>query len=286
MIDYLTGDIYKSDNINDIYRTLVIDVLTFGDVIHEVNKDNDTSEFCGTHVILTNMNNNIVWPRTNITYALGELIWYFSGNNSLSFIRKFSRRWDLLSDDNQRCNSAYGYIIQEKFGFNQITTIIDLLTANPNSRRAVININWPRDDVQYTKDDCCTLCIQFLIRNNKLNTFVYMRSNDLYTGFPYDVLYFTELTKYIANKLNIETGEYHHFCGSIHTYRKNMKKITENVNSISRCPYKININSLVNRLFFLVPYCVNMDAEGMNRKEFQETLITICKTFHILEEQK
>lgn len=52
--------------------------------------------------------------------------------------------WNKLSDDGITANSAYGYILQKKHGFNQIEKIIELLKVDPYSRRAVMNINVPK----------------------------------------------------------------------------------------------------------------------------------------------
>ena len=41
-------------------------------------------------------------------YAVGELLWYMSGNNNLSEIQKYTKAWDRMSDDGETVNSNYG----------------------------------------------------------------------------------------------------------------------------------------------------------------------------------
>ena len=159
MIKYIDKVIYESDNVNDLYRLVCNSVNAIGDKVA------NTTELRNITMRLTDMNNNVIYPRASIIYALGELIWYFSGDNHLDFINKFSSIWNRLSDDGKTCNSAYGYLLQEKFGFNQIDTVIRLLKMDTDTRRAVLNLNYANKSVITTKDEPCTVCIQFFIRN-------------------------------------------------------------------------------------------------------------------------
>ena len=67
-------------------------------------------------------------------YAVGELLWYLSGNNKLSAIQKFTKAWDRMSDDGETVNSNYGYCLMHKFGFNQIEQALMQLREHPKSR--------------------------------------------------------------------------------------------------------------------------------------------------------
>lgn len=158
-------------------------------------------------------------------YALGELLWYLSGSNRLEDIKQFSKAWDSLSDDGKTINSAYGYRIFEKFGFNQWEHVKQLLTADPNSRQAVIHIKEPNP--AKTKDLPCTVCLQYFIRDGKLHATTYMRSNDIWLGFPYDVFTFTSLQMMLAMSLGVGVGTYTHIAGSLHLYTRNLPKDTE-----------------------------------------------------------
>ena len=152
-------------------------------------------------------------------YAVGELLWYLSGSNKLSAIKRYSKAWENLSDDGETVNSAYGYRIGKQFGFNQWEYVKELLKKDPNTRQAVIHIKDASN--KPTKDTPCTVSLQFLLRDDKLNLTVYMRSNDIWLGFPYDVFSFTCLQILMANELDVEIGEYTHIAGSLHLYARN-----------------------------------------------------------------
>lgn len=162
-------------------------------------------------------------------YAIGEMLWYLSGNNSLKEIQKYSKGWDRMSDDGVTVNSNYGYCIKHKFGFDQWEFVKNELRKNPNSRRAVIHIKEASD--KDSKDINCTVCLQFFIRNNKLYMTTYMRSNDLWMGFPYDVFQFTNMQVLMSMELGVELGTYTHIAGSLHLYKRNLVKVDEHCDS-------------------------------------------------------
>ena len=156
-------------------------------------------------------------------YAVGELLWYLSGSNKLKDITVFSKVWERMSDDGVTVNSAYGNRIFSAFGFDQMQMVEDMLTKDPNSRQAVIHIKDPIDYRDYpTKDVPCTVCLQYFIREGKLHSTTYMRSNDLWTGFPYDVFCFTCFQIMLAFRLGVEIGTYTHIAGSLHLYQRSL----------------------------------------------------------------
>ena len=169
-------------------------------------------------------------------YCIGELLWYLSGNPYLSAIQLYTNAWDRMSDDGKTVNSNYGYKIQksndtdwEKDTFNQMEMCEKLLKKDPNTRQAVIHIKEPRDVVNNpTKDLNCTVCLQFFIRDEKLYMTTYMRSNDLWMGFPNDGFQFTCMQIYLAMRLNIGLGNYTHIAGSLHLYERDYKKTLKN----------------------------------------------------------
>lgn len=164
-------------------------------------------------------------------YAVGELLCYLAGTNKLSDFARYSPFWEQISDNGKTVNSAYGYRMESFFGFNQIDYIMSKLNANPFDRQAVVHIkdasNIP------TKDTPCTVCLQFFIRPetkphydmvedetvDKLHMTVYMRSNDVWKGLPYDMFCFTALQQLVAIRLGVEPGTYTHHAASLHLYK-------------------------------------------------------------------
>ena len=122
---------------------------------------------------------------------------------------------------------AYGYRIAES-----IPKVIEKLRQDPTTRQAVLTIHRVKDSFAKVKDVPCTIALQFLIRNSKLELYVYMRSNDAIWGTPYDVFMFTVLQEIVANSLGISMGSYYHNATSLHIYEKHYKMADEILESI------------------------------------------------------
>lgn len=173
-------------------------------------------------------------------YCIGELLWYLSGNPMLSAIRLYTDAWDRMSDNGVTVNSNYGnrirYATDEQTAeiFNQLDMVESMLTQDPLSRQAVIHIKGPRNILtNKTKDVNCTVCLQFLIRDGLIYMTTYMRSNDLWMGFPNDIFQFTCMQIYLAMRLNTKLGTYTHIAGSLHLYERDYQTSLKNIEKYS-----------------------------------------------------
>lgn len=228
-------------NISETYRTLCDVLLTCG------NKIDGTIELENMQFTFDVSDGNIVSCRDiSLPYLFGEMTWYLAGSQSTEFISKFGTLWEKISDDGITSNSAYGHIMFVRYGFDQLNRIIELLKKDPSSRRALININIPNPRVITTKDEPCTICMQFLIRDGKLNCTGIMRSNDIWFGLPYDVVFFTEVQKYIASELGIKVGTYTHFTTSLHVYEKDIDKLKKVIECKGYKDIKVDFSPLWN----------------------------------------
>lgn len=186
-----------------------------GEIVNAVTVINDP-----TRCIMTNK-----IRKMSMRYAVGELLWYLSGNNKLEEIQKYTKAWDRMSDDGETVNSNYGFCIMNKYGFDQWEYVEQMLRDNPATRQAVIHIKTADDSV--SKDVNCTVCLQFFIRDGKLYMTTYMRSNDIWLGFPFDVFQFTAMQVLMSMKLGVGLGTYTHIAGSLHLYKRNVVEVGE-----------------------------------------------------------
>lgn len=221
--------VINSKTLSEAYNDL-LENLMLGD------KVNDTLE-------LTNVVLNIEKPSLEVihfpyrkiseNYLISELKWYWSADNSVETIGKAAKLWYNITDDGKTSNSAYGYILHKKYNYDQLQNVLEVLKNDINSRRAILNISDPQLNKLITKDLQCTIAIHFLVRNNKLNMTVYMRSNDIVYGLPYDSIYFMSIQNYLATELNIEIGSYVHHATSMHLYKKDIDKFTNHTQSLT-----------------------------------------------------
>lgn len=211
--------------ITDAYEGLIKDVTSNG------TKIGNTLELLNYTITITQPSlENMQFKERKIStkYANAELKWYWSADNSCKTIGAYAKKWLAITDDGLTNNSAYGYILFKKYKKNQLEEVIELLQKDKNTRRAVLNISDPSIDRINTKDMQCTIALQFLIRNDKLQMYVYMRSNDVIFGFPYDYIFFESIHQYVAKRLNIQVGEYSHTATSMHIYLTDIDKLKTN----------------------------------------------------------
>ena len=187
------------------------DGMVIGEVINAISVIEDPTK----NVLLSPIR------KLSMRYAVGEFLWYLSGSNKLKEISKSTKNWERFSDDGENLNSCYGWCIKHKFGFDQYEYVKELLKKDRNTRQAVIHIKEPNN--KPSKDINCTVCLQFFIRENKLYLTTYMRSCDLWYGFPYDVFNFCNLQVLLSMELGVELGTYTHICGSLHLYERDKK---------------------------------------------------------------
>lgn len=134
-------------------------------------------------------------------------------------------------------HGAYGLRIA-----GQLNDLVRQIENDRETRQAVLTIFDSNRDLDRVKNDIpCTIAIQYLIRKDadgveRLRTRVIMRSNDLWLGFPYDVVQFAMLQAALAAHFDIPMGAYSHNVGSLHLYQTNEEqalKIPKRLNHLS-----------------------------------------------------
>ncbi len=152
-----------------------------------------------------------------------ETLWVFSGHNDIKSLEKYLPRVKDFSDDGVVWRAGYGPRLINR-DFSQILYVYDCLKADPDSRRAVMTIWEPDNEIlthyhDGSKDYPCCDLMQFFIRQGKLNMNMYIRSNDVLWGFSgVNIFEWTFLQSLLANLLEVEVGTYNHIAGSMHYY--------------------------------------------------------------------
>lgn len=211
------------DTVTDAFENAYHYVSKYGEEVE--SRIGKTKHLTDVTFIVSNPYHNICLNKTrnmSLKYMLGEICWYMSGSNKVKDIAKYAKMWNNLTDDGKTVNSAYGYRIFHKFGFDQLEFVINKLKANPHDRQAVIHIK--DADNKPTKDTPCTCLLHFIVYKGKLNLHVYMRSNDIWLGLPYDMAFFTYLLQVVSAKTDIPVGLYYHTVGDLHIYEKHLGK--------------------------------------------------------------
>ena len=188
---------------------------------HGVEFDNTKALFNVGFYITNPLANAITNKERNwkLDYAQAEWQWYLSGNRNISELGKIYGKipeiWKRMADSKGNVNSNYGW---QWLRNNQIYYVINKLKEKHNTRHAAISIYDCKEHRHYRKDTPCTYAIQFTIYNDVLNMAVLMRSNDLWYGFCNDQYCFSMIQKLVADKMNMQVGEYYHYAHNLHLY--------------------------------------------------------------------
>jgi len=239
-------------DLNKLWHETLFDVNLRGHILN--SRVGYCKEIIGFQTTLTYPLHNILFApkrKFSLAYACAEMLWYLSGTGSIKMIQAYAPQYEKFAEDGW-AYGAYGHRWNHNPGFvnakasliegltrqdceidieNQLSALVHLLRADPNTRQAIMTM-WDSGDLIHAiardhKDLPCTLSLMFFVRDNRLHLVATMRSNDAWLGLPYDIFCFTTLQRIIAAELGLELGAYIHQAGSEHIYEKNQEKIDE-----------------------------------------------------------
>lgn len=192
------------------------------------------------------------------SYTKKECELYNSGTNDVEDFARASTFWKKLANPDGTINSAYGHLIKYKKSHGnpiyeldgelrqQLTNFqvaeylmdhshevmrtpyewcLESLKSDKDTRQAIIRFSLPEHFYKGNNDMTCTMHANALIREDKLNFSVIMRSNDLNKGLLYDLPWFISIMDDLVKDLNLtypglKKGVYTHIVHSAHVYEK------------------------------------------------------------------
>ncbi|TLD71682.1 thymidylate synthase [Phragmitibacter flavus] len=163
-------------------------------------------------------------PAMNPAFAIAEVVWIVSGRNDSAMLNYFNAVLPRYAGEGTTYHGAYGHRIRSSFGVDQLERAYHALSAKSDSRQVVLQIWDSRIDLpsengsEASKDVPCNVCSLLKVRDGKLEWTQIMRSNDLFRGFPHNVIQFSSLQEILAGWLKVEVGAYHHYSDSLHLY--------------------------------------------------------------------
>jgi len=93
----------------------------------------------------------------------------------------------------------------------KLDNIIKILKKDKYSRQAVLS-NWDPAINQ------CFTQFQFLIRDNKINMMVHLRSSDIEHRLRGDIIFFAHKLNYVSKAMKVDVGKMYIYIASLHYY--------------------------------------------------------------------
>ncbi len=159
-----------------------------------------------------------------------ELLWFLKGDTNIKYLTDHGVRiWNEWADENGDLGHIYGYQWRswpdpEGGHLDQISTIIDGLKNQPDSRRHVISA-WNPGDLKNMALPPCHILFQFYVSNGKLSCQMYQRSADIFLGVPFNIASYSILTMMMARATGLEPGEFIHVLGDAHIYLNHLDQV-------------------------------------------------------------
>lgn len=189
-----------------------------------------------------------------------ELLWYLRGDTNIKYLNDHNVHiWDDWADENGELGPVYGkqWVRWEgKDGeeINQIKNVVEMLKKDPYSRRAVVSA-WNVGDIQNlikgkkTAPPACHTLFQFYVQNGKLSCQLYMRSNDVFLGAPFNIAQYAILTMMIAQVTGLKLGDYIHTNGDVHIYNNHFDQVKLQLTRTPKKLPKLKLNPKIKDIF-------------------------------------
>ena len=183
-----------------------------------------------------------------------ELLWFLRGDTNIQYLHDHNVTiWDEWADENGDLGPVYGkqwrsWEAPDGRVIDQITSLIEQLKRNPDSRRLIVSAWNPADVDQMALPPCHTM-FQFYANDGQLSCQLYQRSADVFLGVPFNIASYALLTMMIAQVCGLEPGEFIHTTGDTHIYRNHFEQVATQLAREPRALPRMRINPEVKSLF-------------------------------------
>lgn len=140
----------------------------------------------------------------------------------------FAQQWGDLGP-------IYGKQWRDFMGVDQISEVIEAIKHSPWSRRHIVSA-WNPTELRQMALPPCHMFFQFSVSDHTLSCQLYIRSNDLFLGAPFNIAQYALLTHLIAHQTGLEPGDLIYTIGDAHIYLNHVDQVTE---QLSRKPYPL-----------------------------------------------
>lgn len=185
----------------------------------------------------------VTTKKLHLRSIIHELLWFLSGDTNVRYLNDNGVTiWDEWADENGDLGPVYGHQWRafpmleatgdEKNGeplfvgrgVDQITQLVDMIKATPDSRRLIVSAWNPGDVPRMALPPCHTMW-QVRVLNGRLHLQLYQRSADMFLGVPFNIASYALLQVMLAHVTGHEVGDFVHTLGDAHIYSNHMEQV-------------------------------------------------------------
>ncbi len=192
--------------------------------------------------------------KLHIRSIIYELLWFLSGDTNIQFLQDNGVSiWNEWATEEGELGPVYGAQWRNWPGsdgqvYDQVVSLLDGLKNKPDSRRHIIsgwNVASLPDEAQTPQENVragkmalppCHLLYQWYVAEGKLSGALYIRSNDLFLGNPYNTCSLAFFTHMLAQQCDLDVGEIILSIGDCHLYNNHVQQAKE---QLSREPRQL-----------------------------------------------
>ena len=167
------------------------------------------------------------WPLSRYLNASGIAVPEPNSDEWLAHKKAFEAR---IRDDHAFAEThgdlgpVYGRQWRDFYGTDQVAAVIESIRCRPYSRRHIVSA-WDPSRVPEMALPPCHMFYQFYVAEGKLSCHLYIRSNDLFLGAPFNIAQYALLTHMVAQQTDLGVGELIYTIGDAHAYINHLDQI-------------------------------------------------------------
>lgn len=209
--------------------------------------------------------------KVNLRIIFEELKWFLSGSTDLKWLldrnvniwnqdgyrfykeqggtKPYDEFIEMVREEGFDLGPIYGHNLREWRGsgeeeIDQVKHLIEGIRNNPTSRRHVVTTWNPTVLSKIALPSCHGLPIQFYVsKGGNLDCQVYIRSNDVFLGNPFNVASYALLTHLIAKMTDLNVGRLTIIGGDSHIYLNHVDAIKKQIAREPRESPKLRIKT-------------------------------------------
>lgn len=183
-----------------------------------------------------------------------ELLWFLKGETNIQYLKENKVSiWDEWADEAGNLGPVYGkqwrsWETADGRTIDQITSVIEQIKQNPNSRRLLV-VAFNPGDVEKMALPPCHAFFQFYVAHGKLSCQLYQRSADIFLGVPFNIASYALLTHMVAQVCGLGVGEFIHTLGDAHLYNNHLDQARLQLTRDFKKLPKLRLNPEVKNIF-------------------------------------
>ncbi len=192
--------------------------------------------------------------KVHLKSIIHELLWFLKGDTNVKYLQENGVRiWNEWAGDDGELGPVYGkqwrfWTKPDGTTIDQITTAIEQIKNNPDSRRIIVSA-WNVGELDQMALMPCHAFFQFYVADGKLSCQLYQRSADVFLGVPFNIASYALLTMMVAQVTQLGLGDFVHTFGDVHIYDNHKEQVELQLSRTPKTLPQMKLNEEISNIF-------------------------------------